>query len=81
MVRHLRYFLVVAEEGHVGHAADRIGIAQPALSQRLRRLEDELGARLFERTSRRVVPTEAGDGDGDGAHLATDSGDVDRGGE
>jgi DNA-binding transcriptional LysR family regulator len=60
-VRHLTYFLTLAEEGHVGDAADRLGIAQPALSQRLRRLEVELGARLFDRTSRGMVPTAAGE--------------------
>ena len=59
-MRHLTYFLTVAEEGHVGAAADRLGIAQPALSQRLRRLEAELDARLFDRTSRGMVLTPAG---------------------
>jgi DNA-binding transcriptional LysR family regulator len=60
-VRHLTYFLTLAEEGHVGAAADRLEIAQPALSQRLRRLEAELGARLFDRTSRGMVLTPAGE--------------------
>lgn len=60
-VRHLAYFLAIAEEGHVGDAADRLGIAQPALSQRLRRLEAELDARLFDRTSRGMVLTPAGE--------------------
>ncbi len=58
--RQVSYFIAVAEERHVGRAARRLRVAQPALSRQIRNLEDELGTRLFQRTPRGMALLDAG---------------------
>jgi DNA-binding transcriptional LysR family regulator len=59
-LRHLRYFVAVAEQLHFRHAAELVHVAQPALSHQIRQLEEEIGVTLFERSRHKVRLTPAG---------------------
>jgi len=57
----IEYFVAVANEGHVGRAASKLRVAQPAVSRQIRNLEDELGAALFVRTPKGMTLSASGE--------------------
>lgn len=59
-IRVLKYFLMVAREENITHAAELLHITQPTLSRQLIQLEEELGVKLFQRSKHRIILTEAG---------------------
>lgn len=59
-IRDMKHFYTIVEEGNISHAAKRLNIAQPPLSKQMKQLEEELGVQLFERGSRKIRLTEAG---------------------
>ena len=59
-IKDMRAFFAIVEEGNISHAAQRLDVAQPALSRQMKRLEEKLNVKLFERGSRRIRLTEAG---------------------
>ncbi len=61
LLRHIRYFLAVAEQRSFTRAADALHVSQPTLSQQIRQLEEPLGVQLFDRSGRPVQPTEFGE--------------------
>ena len=75
-LRHLRYFIAIAEERSFTGAAERLWVAQPGLSTQMRRLEAELGVQLFERHSRGIELTQAGELFFERARVAVSAADV-----
>src|SRR3954449_361705 len=75
-LRHLRYFIAVAEELHFRRAAERLHVAQPAVSEQIRKLEQELGVQLLNRTHQSVSLTPAGAAMLEEAHRVLRQADV-----